>query len=353
MDVMTHDENVQKVENDFFNEEFEEDSKISIPFHAVIWAKKTTEIDDEDIDDTFCQEIEAEEPKDCFEDPSAPTIEGIDDVEINEGESFDPMAGVTAKDSEGNDIDVTVEGEVDTETPGTYTLTYTATDSEGRTVTETRKVTVKALSAPVISGADNVSVKQGVGIDLKDGVTATLDGEEIEYTVEPSEIDKCELGEIEITYAATGNGKTTTVTRKVTVTAISNPTINGLDELTVEVGEEFDPLEGVTAKDGNGNDVEVEVVEEESEEEWVTIWSGMYADEGSTYNFTTVYDTEEIKKIRFTVNGQTIGELNGNEIHDGALLGELVLIVDGGLTAFRAENDSYDGAPLSIDVVLK
>lgn len=352
MEVMTHDEQTQEISNDYIGE-FLEDETISIPYHAVIWAKKTTDIEDEEVKDDFCNDIVMPVTKECFENPDAPEISGAEDTEVTEGETFDPMAGISAKDNEGNELEVTVEGEVDTNTPGVYVLNYTATDKDGNTTTITRKVTVVAIIAPKISGANDISVAQGVGIDLIDGVTATLDDEEIEYSVDPETIDKCDKGIHSVVYTATGNGKTTTVTRKVTITEIDNPTITGLTDLTVEVGEEFDPLEGVTAKDGNGNDVEVEVVEEEPEEEWVTIWSGMYADEGSTYNFTTVYDTEEIKKIRFTVNGQTTGELNGNEIHDGAPLGELVLIVDGGLTAFIAENGSYDGTPLSIDVVLK
>lgn len=117
---------------------------------------------------------------------------------------------------------------------------------------------------PEITGADDITINQGVGIDLTDGVKA-YDGEgnEIPFAVNPTEIDKCDVGEHEVTYTADG----VEVTRKITITAISDPTITGLTDLIVEVNEEFDPLEGVTAKDGNGNDIDVEVVEEEPTEE--------------------------------------------------------------------------------------
>lgn len=35
------------------------------------------------------------------------------------------------------------------------------------------------------------------------------------------------------------------------------PTINGLTPVTLQVGEEFDPMDGVTAEDCKGNDVPV------------------------------------------------------------------------------------------------
>lgn len=110
---------------------------------------------------------------------------------------------------------------------------------------------------PYIEGADNVSVKQGIGIDLTDGVKA-YDGEgsEIPFTVEPTEIDKCDVGTHDVTYSFGGETKV----RKVTITQIANPTISGATEpISVEINEEFDPLDGVSAVDGNGNEVEVTV----------------------------------------------------------------------------------------------
>lgn len=110
---------------------------------------------------------------------------------------------------------------------------------------------------PRIEGVTDTVIKQGSDFDPTDGVKA-YDGEgnEIPFTVDPDTFDKCLVGEQAFTYTYAGKTKT----RTVTVEQIADPTINGLSELTVEVGEEFDPLEGVSAVDGNGNDISVEVV---------------------------------------------------------------------------------------------
>jgi hypothetical protein len=51
-------------------------------------------------------------------------------------------AGVTVTDNSGLEVQVTVTGDVDIMTPGTYTVTYTATDQSGNEATVTRGVFV-------------------------------------------------------------------------------------------------------------------------------------------------------------------------------------------------------------------
>ena len=46
---------------------------------------------------------------------------------------------------------VTITGSVDTDTLGSYTITYTATDANGNTGTATRTVNVVDTTAPVIA----------------------------------------------------------------------------------------------------------------------------------------------------------------------------------------------------------
>lgn len=109
---------------------------------------------------------------------------------------------------------------------------------------------------PRIDGANNATMNQGTDFDLREGVKAyDGDGKEIPFTVTPNEVDSCEVGQQKFTYSAEG----VTKERTITVRQIANPTITGLDELTVEVGEEFDPLAGVEGTDGNGNEVEVTI----------------------------------------------------------------------------------------------
>lgn len=190
----------------------------------------------------------------------APHITGVDNVSIWEGEAFDPMAGVSAVDWEGNTVPVTYSGTVDP-APGTYRLVYEAVDSEGRTARKTRIVTVNELEAPHFTGITPIRVKQGALIDLTDGVKAWLGSTEISYTYSPTSVIMCDVGTTTVTYTATGNGKTTTVDREVTISQAEPPTITGNTPLTVYVNTEFDPLDGITAVDANGNPVTVELAD--------------------------------------------------------------------------------------------
>lgn len=83
-------------------------------------------------------------------DTEAPVITA-EDVTINVGDGFDPMAGVTAVDDVDGDVAerIVITGEADTGKEGTYTLTYTVKDAAGneasleRTVAVTKKSTTK------------------------------------------------------------------------------------------------------------------------------------------------------------------------------------------------------------------
>ena len=65
-------------------------------------------------------------------------------------DAFDPKAGAAASDEEDSDLTdkILVEGSVNTEKAGEYTLTYSVTDSEGASYTVKRVVTVKEKSEP-------------------------------------------------------------------------------------------------------------------------------------------------------------------------------------------------------------
>lgn len=109
---------------------------------------------------------------------------------------------------------------------------------------------------PYFTGVTNTTSRQGMAFDLEEGVKAfDGDGNEIPFTVTPDQINECEVDQQVFTYEAEGITKE----RTITVTQIPDPTITGMEQLTVEVGEEFDPLDGVEGTDGNGNEVEVTV----------------------------------------------------------------------------------------------
>jgi hypothetical protein len=71
--------------------------------------------------------------------PDLALEKGIDTILIND-EWID--AGVSASDNYDNDLDISVEGSVDTTSVGTYIIIYTATDDYGNTSSITRIVDV-------------------------------------------------------------------------------------------------------------------------------------------------------------------------------------------------------------------
>ena len=69
---------------------------------------------------------------------------------IEVGSTFtDP--GTSVSDVGDDEVVVVSTGTVDTDTVGSYTITYTATDSSGNTSTETRVVNVVDTTAPTIT----------------------------------------------------------------------------------------------------------------------------------------------------------------------------------------------------------
>ena len=90
------------------------------------------------------------------------TLNGSAAMALNQGDVFlDP--GATATDASGTDITASIveTGSVDTETPGMYTLTYTATDGAGNTGNVSRVVTVAALYSPNAGAGSSSSSTSG------------------------------------------------------------------------------------------------------------------------------------------------------------------------------------------------
>lgn len=79
-------------------------------------------------------------------DTAKPVFSGVDDVTIETGTTFDPLAGVSAFDLVDGNIDyIAVFGTVDTATPGDYEVIYTAWDNAGNVASAVRIVTVVDL----------------------------------------------------------------------------------------------------------------------------------------------------------------------------------------------------------------
>ncbi len=146
-----------------------------------------------------------------------PIITGADDVTIEAGTPFDPMAGVTATDEEDGDLtdDIAVTGTVNVNTPGTYTLVYTVTDSGENTVSVTRIVTVipeegeeEENTPPVINGVSDKTITVGDPFDPMQGVSATdaEDGNLTSAIVVTGSVNTAVAGTYTLTYTVADSG---------------------------------------------------------------------------------------------------------------------------------------------------
>ena len=192
---------------------------------------------------------------------------------IKVGEKFNPMTGVTANDKEDGNItkDIKViEDTVNTSKPGTYKVVYEVTDSKGATVTKTITVTVISNDKPVISGADNISIKEGTPFNPITGVTATdtEDGNITKDIKVTGTVDTDKPGKYELIYTVTDkDGNTTTVKRIVTVNSkgvvINSIPIIKAENKTIKVGDKFDPMTGVTATDKEDGNItkDIKIIE--------------------------------------------------------------------------------------------
>jgi len=154
-------------------------------------------------------------------------------------------AGATA---DGQEV-VTSTGTVDTNTLGSYTITYTATGRAGNVGTATRKVTVVDTTAPVITLSGSAITTVEAGFPYNDA-GATADGQEA--VTSTGIVDINTVGNYSITYTATdASGNVGTATRTVIVEDTISPVITvttGND--TVERGSSWTNA-GATTTEGS------------------------------------------------------------------------------------------------------
>ena len=242
---------------------------------------------------------------------AAPVITATDKI-IEVGDTFDPMADVTATDAEDGDLTDKIEilkNDVNVNEPGIYDVTYKVTDTQGASYTTTIKVTVNPKAAvlnacPVIKATDK-TLTVGDTFDPKADVTAT-DEEDGDLTdkieIKKNDVDTTKPGKYEVTYKVTDSGGASYVkTIKVTVNPKMEP-INAApiikaEDKTLTVGDTFDPMADVTAtdeEDGNLTD-KIEVLKNEVD----TTKPGKYE---VTYKVTDSKGASRTKTITVTVN---------------------------------------------------
>jgi uncharacterized repeat protein (TIGR01451 family) len=179
------------------------------------------------------------------------TLNGAATLEV-ECHSTYTDAGATASDACAGSVPVTTSGTVDPNTPGTYTITYTATDGTHAATPIVRTVNVVDTLAPVITlNGDNTATVECHTSYTDPGATAfdACLNASVPVTTSGS-VDVNTPGTYTITYTATDGGRTSTATRVVTVVDTIPPTItiNGANPVTVECHTSYTDA-GATASD--------------------------------------------------------------------------------------------------------
>ena len=158
------------------------------------------------------------------EDTAAPeiTLTESTDEYLPLGTDFEEP-GFDAVDDYDGDVagKVEVTGSVDSSTPGTYELTYTATDGAGNSSQVTRTVEVRDMTAPTITleGDESINVFQDTTFE-DPGYSASddYDGDITDSVEITGKVDIATPGDYTITYTATdAAGNSSQVTRTVTV----------------------------------------------------------------------------------------------------------------------------------------
>lgn len=86
--------------------------------------------------------------------PPSVSVTGANPMALGTGDTYTEL-GATASDLVDGSVAASPSGSVDTAVPGSYTITYTATDAHGNSSTATRTVNVSDDDAPVITTPGN------------------------------------------------------------------------------------------------------------------------------------------------------------------------------------------------------
>ncbi|UJS28689.1 DUF5011 domain-containing protein [Macrococcoides canis] len=208
---------------------------------------------------------------------AANNVPSISTTAINNykvGDTFSPLAGMTASDVEDGDLTSEIQvvsNNVDTTKAGTYQIVYQVTDSNGNVSRATRNILVSDAtpqSVPKITNTASNTYTVGDAFNPLTGVTAT-DAEDGNITnkiqIVSNNVDMTTAGTYQIVYQVTDStNQTFKLTRTVLVQdkAVPNevPKIVSNDTNNLTVGQTFDPLKGIVATDAEDGDITAKVV---------------------------------------------------------------------------------------------
>lgn len=213
--------------------------------------------------------------------PEVEPVINAKSLSLKVNDKFDPMVGVTATDENNKNItsDIkVVENTVDTSKPGKYIVVYQVTTGKSKTITKQIDVTVVGNVKPVVKPTitvKNRTIKVGEKFNPLEGITAK-DSEGTDITsklrVEENTVDSSKPGNYVVVVSVVDSHGTSAVANYIVeVTQSETPTkpdkdtkppvIEGLEDITLKVGDRFSPKEGITVKDDVDGSPKLEVVE--------------------------------------------------------------------------------------------
>ena len=236
----------------------------------------------------------------------APVITGVENKSIKVGDTFDPKAGVSVTDEDKN-IELKVDSNVNTAIPGKYKVSYSATDSKGKTTRVQSTVIVNPKpslinSVPVITASDK-AIKVGdkfTDTEALEGVTA-YDKEDHDLTknikVDLSQVNTNKVGNYKVVYSVE-DSKGAKATKTINVRVNPKPSaINSVPVITasdkvIKVGDKFtntEALEGVTATDKEDGNITEKIAVESNN-----------VDTNQPGDYTVTYSVEDSKGAKAT-----------------------------------------------------
>jgi hypothetical protein len=163
----------------------------------------------------------AEATLQVVKDTDPPVFSGLKKLSTDKDKKPSYTSGVTATDAKDGKVAFEYDdSNVNLSKPGTYTVTYTATDKAGNKATQQRKVEVLAdTQAPKFSGLKEITAEKHQKPDYTAGVSAkdNWDGT-VEFTYDDSKVDLTKAGTYYVTYSAVDKaGNKATSRRKVVI----------------------------------------------------------------------------------------------------------------------------------------
>ena len=270
--------------------------------------------------------------------PQAPYIRLNGSATVNHEQATTYVdAGATATDVPDGAVTVTTVGSVDSDTAGTYILSYSATDSDGNiSRTLTRSVTVADTAAPTITLIGESVVEVELDTSYEDaGATATDAVDGSVEVVTTGSVDTSTAATYILTYTATDTaGNSSMATRMVEVKDVTAPviTVAGTNPLTIELGDTYAD-EGATA-DGGETVTSSGTVDTFTVGSYTITYSATDA-AGNTGTATRTVNVEDTTAPMITVSGDNPASVDLNATYTDAgasatdLSGDITVISSG------------------------